>query len=405
MGLASSPDSGAAIGGGSPAGQAKEIRPTVAEVDLRAIAHNLRQLRAAVGSDVGIMAVIKADAYGHGATAVAHLLEGIGIWGFGVATVEEGVQLREAGIRAPVLVMGAAFGREHREVIVHELTPVVGDPGDVERFAAAARARGCPRFSIHVKVDTGMTRLGVTEAEFEPFIRRCARQSAIRVDGLATHFGCAELEQREPTEQQLERFRRCLARARAIGADPQLVHAANTAAALRFPDSRFDIVRLGIGLYGALPSAHVPDPGLRPALSWRTRINALREVPAGTGISYGATFVTRRRTRVATLPVGYADGYPRGLQGAHVVVRGRRAPVVGCVCMDLCMVDVTDVPGVAVGDLVMLLGGVGTAAIHPTELAGWADTIPYEILARISRRVPRVYPGPSSEARPLDRSR
>jgi len=324
---------------------------------------------------------------------VARLLEGLGVRGFGVATVEEGVELRRGGVRAPVLVMGAAFGTEHEEVVAQDLVPMVGDPGDVEQFALAARRLERIRFSIHVKVDTGMSRLGVTNDQFEELMRQAARHPSIRVDGLATHFARADEQELSPTTAQLERFVRCLDQARAMGADPQLIHAANTAASIRMPKARFDLVRPGLGLYGARPSDEVPDLGLRPVLSLHTRINALRRVPAGTPVSYGATYTTARPSVIATLPVGYADGYPRSLSGhAQVLVRGRRAPVVGTVCMDLCMVDVTEIDGIGVGEPVTLLGGAGPQAIRPEELARWAGLIVYEVLCGISKRVPRVYP-------------
>jgi alanine racemase len=370
------------------------IRPTEARIDLRALASNLRLLRSAIGPETGIIAVVKADAYGHGAVPMARLLEGLGVWGFGVATVEEGVELRDAKIHAPILVMGAAFGRDHRTVVERELIPVVGDPGDVDRFAVAARAAGAVRFSIHLKIDTGMTRLGVTTDRFEGFLKRCASHPSIRVDGMATHFARADEQDRAPTLRQLRAFIRCLDQARALGADPQLIHAANSAAALRFAEARFHLVRPGIVLYGARPSEHVPGcEGLQPVLGLRTRINAIRQVDSGVEVSYGGTFTTTRPSVIATLPVGYADGYPRSLSNrAQVVVRGQRAPVVGRICMDLCMVDVTEIPGVEVGDPVTLLGGEGESAIRPHELAGWAGTIPYEILCGISGRVHRSYP-------------
>lgn len=375
------------------------IRPTVAEIDFKALAANLRAMRSALGPRIGVVAVVKADAYGHGALPVARLLEGLGVWGFGVATVEEGVQLREAGIRVPVIVMGAAFGQDHAELVARDLTPVIGTPWDMACFAKAAQALGRMRFGVHLKIDTGMTRLGVTVLEFEQVIRSVTAYPWIRIDGLMTHFACAEDADPEPTQRQVQRFIACLDQARALGADPQVIHAANTAAALRFPDTRFDLVRPGIGLYGVVPSAHVPNPGLQPVLSWRTQITALREVAADTGVSYGATFVTREPSRIATLPVGYADGYPRRLApGACVLLvdrwgRSQRVPVVGRVCMDLCMLDVSGVEGVSVGDTAYLLGGVGEQAIHPDELAAWADTITYQLWVGISKRVPRVYPG------------
>jgi len=375
------------------------IRPTEATIDLSILAHNYRQLRESIGPRTGVIAVVKADGYGHGAVPVARMLEGLGVRGFGVATVEEGAELRLAGVLVPVLVMGAAFGQDHEEVIARDLVPMVGDPGDIDRFAEAARRRGVLRFSIHVKVDTGMTRLGVTVDRFEELMRQAANHPSIRVDGLATHFACADEQDPAFTEEQLVRFVRCLDRARALGADPQVIHAANSAAALRFPRTRFDMIRPGLCLYGSRGTAHVPDRDLRPVMSLHTRVNALRQVPKGTGVSYGCTFTTGRTSVIATLPVGYADGYSRSMSNrAQVLIRGQRAPVVGRVCMDLCMVDVTEVEGVKVGDRVTLLGGDGPVALRPEELAEWADTIPYEVLCGISRRVPRVYPGADSRA-------
>jgi alanine racemase len=374
------------------------VRPTVAVIDPRALADNYRHLRAIIGPDVGVIAVVKADAYGHGAVPLARMLEGLGVRGFGVATVEEGIELRSNAIRTPILIMGAAFGDDHEAVIEYDLTPVVGDPGDIEYFAHAAEQAGKLRFGIHVKVDTGMTRLGVIESQFERFIRLSAKHTSIRVDGLATHFATAECADPGPTLEQLRRFVVCLDQARAMGADPQVIHAANSAAALRFPKTRFDVIRPGLVLYGALPSDEIADPGFRPVMSLRSQINALRHVPSGTPVSYGGTFVTQRPSIIATLPVGYADGYPRALSSkGEVLLRHQRVPVVGKVCMDLTMIDVTDVPGVSVGDRVTLLGSDGKATIRAEEVAKWANAIPYEILAGISKRVPRLYPGGEHE--------
>jgi alanine racemase len=370
------------------------IRPTEARIDLTALAANYRRLREVIGPDVGVIAVVKADGYGHGAVPIARMLEGLGVRGFGVATVEEGVELLEAGVRTTVLVMGAAFGRDHEEVVARGLVPMVGDPGDVERFALAARKRDVTRFSLHVKVDTGMTRLGVTTVLLSDLLRQAALHPSIRVDGLATHFACADEPDPSTTEQQLERFIRSLDQVRAMGGDPQVIHAANSAAALRFPKTRFDMVRPGICLYGATGGPDVPDPGFEPVMSLHTRINALREVSAGTRVSYGGTFTTQRTSIIATLPMGYADGYPRALSNrAQVLVRGQRAPILGRVCMDLCMVDVTEVEGVRIGDPVTLLGRhPDGGSLGPEELADWAETISYEILCGVSKRVPRIYP-------------
>lgn len=368
------------------------IRPTIAYIDLSALAHNYRALRAALGQRVGVIAVVKADAYGHGAVPVARLLEGLGIRGLGVATVEEAVELRDGGIKSPIMVMGAAFGSQHRTVIDYQLTPVVGDAIDVPLFATAAAAVGQDRFSIHIKVDTGMARLGVTTDKFEAFMRACANHASIRVDGLATHFACAEEVDDKTTSHQLQKFIDCLHCAQKMGADPQWIHAANSAACLRFTNTHFDLVRPGIVLYGVMPSQSMVPLSLKPVLTWQSRINALRHVPVGSPVSYGGTFVTTRPSVIATIPVGYADGYRRQLSNrAQVVVRQQRANVVGTVCMDLTMIDVTDIPGVAVGDVVNLLGGGDACAVTPWELAQWAETIPYEIFVGISKRVPRSY--------------
>ena len=362
---------------------------------MSALADNYRRLRTEIGPRVGVIAVVKADGYGHGAVPVARMLDGLGVRAFGVATVEEGVELLDAGVRNPVLVMGAAFGKEHGEVVARGLVPMVGDPGDVERFADAARERGVTRFSLHVKVDTGMTRLGVTPPLLSELMRQAARHPSIRVDGLATHFASADEPDPAATLEQLACFVDCLDRIRAMGGDPQVIHAANSAATLRFSETRFDLVRPGICLYGASAGSGVQDLGFKPVMSLHTRVNAIRQVPAGTAVGYGGTHVTTRSSVIATLPVGYADGYPRALSNrSEVLVRGRRAPLVGRVCMDLCMVDVTEVDGVAVGDPVVLMGqgGAGNAP-DADDLAAWAGTIGYEILCGVTRRVPRVYTG------------
>lgn len=374
------------------------VRPTEARIDLRALAHNYRCLREKVGQTVGVIGVVKADAYGHGAVRISRLLEGLGVRAFGVATVEEGVELREAGIRAPILIMGAAFGRDHREVVDHHLTPMIGDPSDIDHFAQAAQAAGISRFSVHLKIDTGMSRLGVTLDHLAATMQLCSSYHQLRVDGVATHFAAADDQDPGYTTRQLKIFVQALDQIRKMGGDPQFIHAANTAACLRFPKTRFDFVRPGLVLYGALPSVHFSSMDLRPVMSWHTRIIALRRLPVGARVSYGGSFVTSRPSTIATLPVGYADGYSRSLSNrAEVLLHGQRAKVVGTVCMDLCMIDVTDIPQTQIGDRVILLGGVGQHKIMPEELAQWAQTISYEVMVGISRRVPRVYDQPAIE--------
>jgi alanine racemase len=364
------------------------IRPTVAEIDLGAVQRNCQRVRAAVGPGVALWGVVKADAYGHGAVAVARALEPL-CNALAVSLVEEGMELRAAGVRAPIVVLGAYYDHEHAEALADRLVPVVYDASDLERFAAAAARRG-RRADVHIKIDTGMSRLGVATADVPRVLGRVRELPSLRLAGLCTHFASADLPDEEPTRRALARFGGCLDAARAQGFTGLVNHAANSAAAVRFPEARFDAVRPGLALYGAMPSSHVHLEGLEPALRLATRVMALHDVAAGTTVSYGGTWRAARPSRIATLPIGYADGYPRHVRGAEALVRGRRVPVVGLVCMDMLMVDVTDVEGVVVGDRVTLIGTDGAEVIGVDELAAWAGTVNYEILCGISKRVPRV---------------
>jgi alanine racemase len=365
------------------------IRPTVAEVDVGAIQRNFRRIRAVVGGQVGVFGVIKADAYGHGAVAVARALEPL-CNALAVSLVEEGLELRAAGIRGPIIVLGAYYNQHHADVLSERLVPVVYDPADLERFAAESARRG-RRADVHVKIDTGMSRLGVSVAELPTVLARARALPALRVAGLCTHFGSADAADPAPTDEARARFEGCLALARREGLSELVNHAANSAAAVRFAAARFDAVRPGLALYGAMPSPEVPLPGLEAALRLTTRVMALHEIGAGTAVSYGGLWRAARASRIATLPLGYADGYPRHVRDAAVLVRGQRAPIVGAVCMDMLMVDVTDVPGAAIGDAVTLIGADGAEEITVDEVALWAGTVSYEILCGISKRVPRRY--------------
>lgn len=365
------------------------IRPTVAEIDLGAVQRNFRRVREAVGQGIAIWGVVKADAYGHGAIAAARALEPL-CNALAVSLVEEGMELRAAGVRAPIVVLGAYYDERHAATLAHRLVPVVYDLADLERFADAATQRG-RRSDVHVKIDTGMSRLGVPTSELPRLLARFAELHSLRLAGLCTHFASADVADEAPTREALARFQACLALARDQGFGGLVNHAANSAAAVRFPEARFDAVRPGLALYGAMPSPHVALPGLEAALRLTTRVMAVRDLAAGTTVSYGGLWRAARPSRIATLPVGYADGYPRHVEGAEVLVRGRRAPVVGAVCMDMLMVDVTDVPGATVGDVVTLIGNDGAQTISIDQIARWAGTISYEILCGISKRVPRVY--------------
>ena len=378
------------------------IRPTEAVVDLSAIVANYR-LASQIGGRPAV-GVVKADAYGHGAVRVARALVEAGCPILAVALVEEGLELREAGLAAPVLVLGAAYGDDYELLVRHRLTPLVFTAEHVQRLAEAARAAGT-RASAHLKVDTGMGRVGALPGEVPALVEVLRATPEVRLEGLCTHFASADLEPRSTTDRQVALFNEMGALLARAGFHVKH-HIANSAGTVEYPAARQDLTRPGIMLYGYLPfdpaspasaAAASAARRLRRALTWRTAITHVKSVPAGTPISYGGRWVAQRPSRIATLPVGYADGYPRRLSGrpefgrADVLVRGRRAPIAGTVCMDMLMVDVTDVPGAAAGDEAVLLGEQGGSRIDADELARKAGTISYEILCAIGKRVPRRY--------------
>ena len=372
-----------------------DIRPTVAEVDLAALRKNVDVLGGTVGPEVGILAVVKADAYGHGALAVARALERK-VWGFAVSLVEEGVELRRGGIEAPIVVLGSFYGYSHRDVIAFRLTPVVADEGDVEKFARAADEMSSGRVGVHLKIDTGMSRLGVRLETLDAMLARLTATPGVELTGLCSHLASADADDTGPSDEQLVRFSEARRRVAAAGFAVPLVHVANSAATLRFVDARGELVRPGLALYGLSPSTAAEYTGLLPAMTLKSRIVALRQVPAGERVSYGGLWQAARPSRIATVPIGYADGYTRRMTGkAEVLVGGARCKVVGAITMDMCMVDVSDV-GAKLGDEVVLLGAQGpdpTVRIGADELARWAGTISWEIFTGISKRVPRVYVG------------
>jgi len=364
-------------------------------VDLERLQHNFRAIRDVVPGSTGILCAVKGDAYGHGAVTCARALEVAGADWFGVALVEEGRTLRRAGVSRPILCLGGVGPAGAEAAIHHRLTPMISDLGEAERINEAAGRRREP-YGIHLKVDTGMGRLGVPLPHWERFLDRIADLKWIRVDGIASHLAVSECapgtEGRVFTDEQGRRFLDAVQTARGRGLRPALLHLANSGAILEHPKLHFDLVRPGLLLYGYSPAGPDCSLDVKPVMSVQTQVLVVRDLPQGVSVSYGQSWVTPRPSRIATLPVGYADGYPRALSGkAEVLIHGHRAPVRGRVCMDLCMVDVTDVPvPVAPGDEVVLLGEQGEDAISAWELAGWADTIAYEILAGFSERVPRV---------------
>ncbi|HLB95226.1 MAG TPA: alanine racemase [Nitrospiria bacterium] len=370
--------------------------PTTAIIDLEALLHNLGQLRRHLKGKSRILAVVKANAYGHGAIPVAQALAASGVQAFGVAFVEEGIALRQAGIGEPILVMAGMVAEQAGAVAEHRLTPVLFHPDQLHWLADAVQ-NGRPPLPVHVKVDTGMGRLGLHPHEVVGFVRKLLGVKGLVLEGLMSHFADEDLASTQVAQEQIRLFSKVYEELKGEGMAGLKLHMANSAAILSLEAAWLSWVRPGITLYGYAPSRILEDVlPLKPVLTLKTRIASLRRVPAGTTISYGRTFTTRRESLIAVLPIGYADGFPRVLSNrGSALVRGRRAPVVGRVCMDMLMLDVTDIPDVIMGEEAVLLGRQGEEVISAVELADQLSTIPYEILCGIGSRVPRVYTGAS----------
>jgi alanine racemase len=366
--------------------------PTVAEIDLVALGANYQAIRAS-GGGAELMAVVKADAYGHGAVEVTRALRGEGCAHFGVARVCEARELRAAGVRERIYLLGGFLADEAHEIVALDLTPFVYDAALIAPLQRAVEAQARANFPIHLKVDSGATRLGILPAELDQAIVELGRAPSLMVEGVCTLLVNAGDPQSPVTGAQLKVFDAAAARLRAAGIDPHVAHVANSAAAILRSDAHYSLLRPGLAIYGLPPVPAVRERvELRPVMTFKTRVVQVKRVPAGVGVSYGHTFVTSRPSAIGVLAVGYADGYRRGLQhGGEVMIRGRRAPVVGAVCMDLTMVDLTDVPGAMVGDEVILWGGAGEAMISVNDIARLAQTISYEMLCTVGKRVPRVY--------------
>ncbi|HRA54296.1 MAG TPA: alanine racemase [Thermoflexales bacterium] len=362
-------------------GRATELR-----VDLGAITHNARRLAEIAG--VPLMAVIKADAYGHGAEMVARAALDGGAAALGVATVGEALRLRDAAIDAPILALGYTDPDNAEAIALRAVTCSIFDAEVGAQLAEAARAMG-REIVVHVKVDTGMGRLGAQPEDTLPLLRALAGMPGLTVEGLYTHFATADSAEEAFTREQIDRFDALLAEVTAAGLRPPLVHAANSAATLRHPRARYDLVRCGIALYGLDPDPDTPKPAdFKPALSLITRVAQIKDLPAGASVSYGRRWYAGRASRIATLPIGYADGVRRVPAWREALVGGQRVPIVGRICMDYCMLDITDIPGVARGDEVVMFGRQGDEQITVEEVAGWLGTIPYEVTCALSERVP-----------------
>ena len=363
------------------------------EIDLDAIAHNVRQLKKHIGERCMLSAVVKANAYGHGALQAAQVALHNGASRLSVARAEEAVALRLRGITAPILSMGHSTPSQAVDIVAHGITPAVANLDLAHALSAAVAVAGSRPLPVHVKVDTGMGRFGLLPEETLPFVRALLNVPGLTLEGVFTHFATADEADLSYVHQQFAVYQQVLLQLQEAGISVPIRHAANSAATLALPETHLDMVRCGIAVYGLRPSAEtkmvVP---VRPAMSLKSRIARLRTLPARSCISYGCTYVTSQPTAVGLVPIGYGDGYRRGLSNkAQVLVGGRRVPIIGRVCMDQFMVDLSNVPDAREGDEVVALGRQGHEEINAEELGAWMGTNNYETVAAILPRVPRVY--------------
>lgn len=368
----------------------REFFPTIAEIDLSALLHNLKQVRNLIGPTRSIIAVVKADAYGHGAVRISQTLEEAGVAALGVALVQEGIELRLAGVRIPILVMGSILKEQIQPLFEYQLTPVLFQAALIPLLEKEAEEQGMT-LPVHVKIDTGMGRLGIQTKQLASFIKQILQNRRIKIEGIMTHLADADNIGSENLACQLKVWEETMEALRDYQLETPQIHLANSAAIAALRKLESNPVRPGLMLYG-YSSVKTPRLSLEPVLTFKTRIVHLKTVPSGTPISYGGTFVTRRESVIATLPVGYADGYWRALSNCgKVLIHGERVPVVGRVCMDMTMVDVTGLTNLNVGEEAVLIGKQGKEFISAEEVARWIGTIPYEVLCGIGKRVPRIY--------------
>ena len=365
---------------------------TRAEISLDALEHNLQKVRSCLAPDCRVMGMVKADAYGHGAVEVARCLEGAGIDYFGVASIFEAVSLRGAGITAPILISGYTPAELTDQLVDHDLTQCVPSVEAARSYSEAAAALGEP-LRVHIKLDTGMSRYGIVcQGRIPDAVREvlgiCSMEG-LNVEGIFTHFACSDEDDETPTMTQLSNFTAVLHEIEQKGVKNLLKHCANSAAVLKYGCTHFDMVRVGLALYGLEPAPGSAHGGLIPAMTMKAPITQVKTIPAGASVSYGMKFTASRETKVATVPVGYGDGYLRAYSGASMTVRGKRAPVIGRVCMDICMLDVTDIPDVRAGDEAVVFGAAPYTT--PEDLAKIAGTINYEVVTGTSKRVLRLY--------------
>lgn len=366
-----------------------------ARIDLDAIAYNMEQMKQRIDGHTQIMAVIKTDAYGHGAVQVAQMLEKYDyIWGFAVATLDEAVVLRVEGIQKPILVLGCIFPDQYMEMLDNEIRMNVYTEEMAREIANMARREGKTAY-LHIKLDTGMGRLGFSIGEESvEAITRISKLSHVKMEGVFTHFAKADEKDKTFTKKQIREFEYMTETLKEKGVLFEYEHCANSAAIIDVPEAKFDIVRAGISTFGLYPSEEVDKEAvhLKPALALKSHVAFVKEIEPGTPVSYGGTFVAEEKMKIATIPVGYGDGYPRALSGVgYVLIRGKRAPILGRICMDQFMVDVTDIDGVSFGDKVTLIGRDGNEYLSVDMLGELSGRFNYEFICDLGKRIPRVY--------------
>ena len=363
-------------------------RPTWAEVNLNNLAHNFNQIKKLLAPKTKIMVCVKADAYGHGLIPVSEKLVSCGVDYLGVASIDEGIRLREAGISIPILILGLMLKKDIQPVFKYKLTTTVCDAGLAYALNNKAKVIGEPA-NVHIKVDTGMGRIGVLHRDAQGLVNKIHKLKFINIEGIFTHFAFADMN-KDFTVYQIDLFNRLIQKLNKAGIYIPLIHAANSMGVIGYKNSHFNMVRPGLVIYGLYPKKDLKII-LRPVLSLKTKVLFIKRLPKGYGISYGHDYITKKTTTIATLPIGYGDGYPRNLSNrAPVLIGGRRLKINGRICMDQAMVDVGDFK-VKVGDEAVLIGSQAKNKITAEELANLAHTISYEIVCGLGSRVPRVY--------------
>ena len=369
-----------------------DSQSTWAEIDLDALVHNFKEIRKKVGPDVGVMAIVKAQGYGHGMVQVSRPLEKEGVNYFGVTSPSEAFSLRKEGIKSSILILGPTMLGEIGKIIKKDITQTI-----CTKEMALVLQGECKklkkRFKVHIEIDTGMGRTGVPHQRALKLIKEIIKIPELEVEGIFTHFSTADEENKSFTKEQIKRFKEVLEKLEGEGIDIPLRHAANSAGVLNFPESYFNMVRPGLALYGIYPSEYVSRSlDLHPVMSLKSKVTYLKRVKKGATISYGKTYVTDKDTTIAILPIGYEDGYNRLLSNkGEVIIKSKRVRIAGRVCMDQTILDVGEVPDVKVGDEVVLIGKQGKEKVSVEEIAKRVNTVPHEVVCRIAERVPRIY--------------